>query len=330
MKPVYFFAARHAALLFAILFTTSFGGVSAAPIVFSFPGAVNTYAYGINSSGNVVGNYSGASGDFGFLRLATGSFVSIAAPTSTSTVAVGINTYGTISGFYLDNLQQYHGFLRDSTGEYLSFNVPGSSNTYARGINDIGQVVGNFNDAQTGVSRGFIREIDGSFIILDAAAGSAVVTNPSAINNLGQVVGTYNLDPHNGSAHNQGFVRNAMGAYELFDVPGATDTLALGVNNIGGVVGWSVPRGAFRRDSVGTYFFFAIPGSTYTSANGINDSSTIVGEFSDGRRPFGFIDTGNAVSAIPEPSSLTLTCLCLAGLAVSLRPDSLRRRARVA
>src|SRR5262249_47353095 len=73
------------------------------------------------------------------------------------------------------------------------------------------------------------------------------------------------------------------GAYTILDVPGATDTEAYGINNVGQIVG-------SYRNSTGTHGFLLSNGAyatldgpsisfpiTYTVAYGINDFGQIVG-----------------------------------------------------
>lgn len=67
------------------------------------------------------------------------------------------------------------------------------------------------------------------------------------------------------------------------DVPGATHTLASGINNRGHVVGhyyagWTIHGFVFRPSG---YVTIDVPGAGYTVAAGINDQGTIVGSYLD-------------------------------------------------
>src|SRR5437667_12799120 len=75
-----------------------------------FPGATLTNAFGINSRGDIVGNYLNADkSDHGFL-LSGGQYSTIDFPGAASTEAVAINTRGDIGGLY--NLAGgSHGFV---------------------------------------------------------------------------------------------------------------------------------------------------------------------------------------------------------------------------
>ena len=56
------------------------------------------------------------------------------------TLAVGINSAGTVAGYYLDSSGVYHGFVRTATGTFTSFDPPGAATTEALSINSAGPV----------------------------------------------------------------------------------------------------------------------------------------------------------------------------------------------
>jgi probable HAF family extracellular repeat protein len=72
------------------------------------PGSTSTIAYGVNTSGQVVGYYTNASGTHGFL-MSAGTFSTIDFPGASVTSASGINGAGQIVGTYVAN--GLHGFL---------------------------------------------------------------------------------------------------------------------------------------------------------------------------------------------------------------------------
>jgi probable HAF family extracellular repeat protein len=98
-------------------------------------------AYGINSSGQIVGDF-GLYSDGNYTRLVPGY------------LANGINDAGEIVGLYLDANNNDHGFLYRN-GSYLTVDVPGAIRTDAYGINDAGQIVGEYEDANF-VGHGFV------------------------------------------------------------------------------------------------------------------------------------------------------------------------------
>jgi probable HAF family extracellular repeat protein len=118
----------------------------------------------------------------------------------------------------------------------------------------------------------------------------------TGINNAGQIVLT------NGA---QSGVLSG-GTLTPVSVPSSASTNALGINNLGQVVGSytdqdSGPRHGFvYRD--GMYTTFDVPGSTFTGADGINDFGQIVGYYTDAAgNQHGFLATPT-----PEPSTLVL------------------------
>lgn len=111
------------------------------------PGAVDTFAQGINNDGDVVGYYEDASGVHGFIETG-GVFTTLDVPganigASLGTFAEGINDEGEVVGYFDDSLGQTHGFI-ESGGLYTTFDAPLSNagTTKAFGINDAGDIVG--------------------------------------------------------------------------------------------------------------------------------------------------------------------------------------------
>jgi hypothetical protein len=130
-----------------------------------FPGAVSTFAGDNNPQGDIVGSYVDVSGNgHGFL-LHQGGFTSIDFPGASEnasacfgsggTAANGINSEGTIVGFYCgaDGITN-HGFLL-SNGNFSTIDVPGALVTFAGDINANGEIVGAYVDASFNV-HGFL------------------------------------------------------------------------------------------------------------------------------------------------------------------------------
>src|SRR5262249_38937829 len=115
------------------------------------PNATTTYAYGINSAGQIVGDYEDnvGSGTHGYL-LSGGLFTTVDDPLGPhGTVATGINKSGQIVGYYYDANSAEAGFLYNpSDGSFTTLKDPAASNyTIALGINDQGQIVGRYQTA---------------------------------------------------------------------------------------------------------------------------------------------------------------------------------------
>jgi probable HAF family extracellular repeat protein len=100
------------------------------------------------------------------------------------------------------------------------------------------------------------------------------------INNNGQIVGYY----YDGKS-DHGFIYD-KGTLITLDPPGASYTIANGINASSAVVG-------YYNDSTGLQHGFIyddrsfttldIPGASYTTANGINNSGGVVGFYNDGK-----------------------------------------------
>jgi len=266
-----------------------------------FPGATDTYTFGINDSGEIVGFFreAGRSGH-GFLRSATGAFTAIDVPGAATTSALKINRVGQIVGTFVDARGKFHGFLRAPTGTVTTIDVPGAIGTYAQGINNAGQIVGAFtklenasiepdSGVQAFLPRGFLRTETGAITTFSAPGA----TNTTAINSRGHIVGTF-ADAL-GKFH--GFLRDPTGVVTTIEapVPGATGTHAFDITDAGQIVGFfgGVAKGhGFLRTATGVFATIDAPGAIQTHALGINEAGKIVGVFEDaGARHHGFVAT---------------------------------------
>ena len=106
----------------------------------------NSQATGVNNSGEVVGFYQMADGNFSAFIDVAGSITSFQVPGAVSTQALGVNDLGQIVGDFVDNMDVMHGFL-DSNGIFTTLDPTGSTATTINGISDLGTVVGFFVDA---------------------------------------------------------------------------------------------------------------------------------------------------------------------------------------
>jgi probable HAF family extracellular repeat protein len=90
-------------------------------------------------------------------------------------------------------------------------------------------------------------------------------------------------------------------SFTVINVPGATSTEALGINNRGDIVG-GFTDGTGNHGflyKAGAFTTIDVPGVTRgTRANGINDSGHIVGQFTDGTRTQGFLDIAGTFTTI--------------------------------
>jgi uncharacterized membrane protein len=229
-----------------------------------FPGATATAAEGINNHGDIVGIYfDGAGVIHGFLQQ-NGVLTSIDFPGAILTFPIEINDGGQIVGEYRSADRGIHGFLLDN-GQFSTIDHgPTAGRTalsFASGINNRGELVGPFFDPRT--FRGFLDSKTGSQQLDIPGQGD---TEPDAINNPGDIVGTY--DDINFLTH--GFLR-ANGSYQTVDFPGGNTTLPFGINSQQQIVG------VYFDDAGNPHSFLAVPGND----NGANAHSNI----SAGRRP---------------------------------------------
>lgn len=116
--------------------------------------------------------------------------------------------------------------------KFKSFEFPGSFLTTARGINDYGVIVGAYEVPFQPRHALLIK--DGKYIpILPKSILGVYYSEATNINNLGDITGQMlDLD---GFGH--GFLIKD-GALTILDVPGASETFALGINDSGLVVGY--------------------------------------------------------------------------------------------
>jgi hypothetical protein len=190
------------------------------------PGALATYASGINGAGHVVGSYSDALGTHGFLMVGT-AITTIDAPGAASTFATGINTSDQIVGHYYDWGFTPHGFVY-SGGVFTPVDFPGVTlGTFPTGINSLGQTVGYYYSL-TGLYQGWVRT--GTSMVQVSITG-ALEAKVNGINASGEVVGEFR-----DAAGWHGF-RLASGLLTVVNVPGAGYTAVNGINDRGEISG---------------------------------------------------------------------------------------------
>jgi hypothetical protein len=281
-----------------------------------FAGVASTYALGVNDSGEIVGVYTDALGaTHGFLDKG-GVFTSINVnlPGVSSTVADGINNAGVISGVFTTTATGSAGEVFLDTGG--TFSYPNTPAVASAEINDNGEIAG------------LTANVNASYVFSGGTVSFVQWSGPTAgfpgfpvvlgLNKAGQLVGYGSAFPF------QGFV-GTEGTFAMVNDPNADSsigTLALGINNSGGIVGeyfTSSGENGFV-DIGGVFTTLDYPGSVRTEPRGINDLGEIVGDYTDSSGVVhGFVD-----SPAPEPSYSVLLVTGAAGLALA------RRRKRAA
>jgi probable HAF family extracellular repeat protein len=208
------------------------GIISESYQIVNVPGEpANQFANGINDSGQIVGAYIDASGNYDGYELSGGTFTPIAYPGATSTSPNQINNSGTIVGAWgvtLGNAFELSG------GVYTPLVFPGSIVTSVNGINNSGEIVGFYDDASN-VTHGFLLS-GGVYTSIDFPG--SVLTYTTAINDGGDIVGAYCTTAECIDDQNtiQGFLLS-KGVFTTINVPDSTSTIIFGINNKGVMVG---------------------------------------------------------------------------------------------
>jgi uncharacterized membrane protein len=178
-------------------FVHGFVFTKGALITLDFPGASDTYPFGINNSGTVVGYWDILDADGNTLAYHgftwdNGTFKEANFPGSADSVVTGINARGDLVGAWDSDITSPtgHGFLC-SHGQCSSFDVPvpGATISQPNDINAQGQIVGIWIDAYGG-EHGFFMT-GASFTTLDYPGAS--LTSVWGINSAGELVGNYNV-----------------------------------------------------------------------------------------------------------------------------------------
>jgi probable HAF family extracellular repeat protein len=265
---------------------------------FDAPGPnTNTWGFGINDAGEIVGEFGPLRNRHGFL-LSNGKYTTIQGDFESG--AYGINASGQIVGRYSFGAQT-HGYLF-SDGRYKTLDVPNSILTQANGINASGQIVGYYL-SDVAARRAFQLNQNGyTTLELPPLARGA---DAGGINASGQIVGTYTT----AGGNDHGYLLSD-GSIQLFpDPPGSQDgtTHFRGINDAGHIVGHHFADGRFHGFLLinGVYTDIDVPGARGTQAWGINNVGKIVGYYigNDGNA-HGFLAT-----PIPEPGTFSLTLI---------------------
>ena len=289
--------------------------------IIEFPGASETYADFVNSSGGMVGSYVDADGVYHpYIRTPTGRFVPLKLPRASELeyfFVHGINDAnvvvartkqvdgvpGTLAGTFQEGLQE--------------FKVPGSVSTEGYNINQDGSIVGHY-DTEDGRRHGFIaRPITDT----DAPIDDPPVTTPADFYYTFESIDVPGVDflELTASSDFEDYAGNTRspdgekivaftlidGVFKTYDFPGSTNTYFYALGNNGNAAG-------HYEDSEGLYHGVVLengelrrydfPGAVETEIYGISDATgALTGNFigADGvRRGF----SGDTIVEAPGAS----------------------------
>jgi len=155
-------------------------------------------AYRINDAGQVIGwNYDANENPHGFLWTPGSGTIDLGTFGGTSSAAHGINRFGQIVGWAYDADQKTRAFLWTPTtyngtvGSLTDLGTFGGAEGWASAINDAGQVIGGAKKADGSV-RPFLWDAVNGMRDLESLVANASnwwLSDPRAINNVGQIVG---------------------------------------------------------------------------------------------------------------------------------------------
>lgn len=269
-------------VLFATLLASSL--VAQSKLTFTTikaPDGSDTFAFGINARGDVVG----IDGTGSYL-LHHHDLSQVASPSGSTITARSINARNDIAGV-LQDAKGPHGFLLRQ-GEFHLIDFPGASATRVRGINNGDDVVGSYLDA-AGVVHGFIRK-ERSFKqvqVNNSAATDVYGSEDDGEVMVGDVVLSADLSTH-------GFLKTRDDGFEIIDFPGTTTpcTHVRGINERGDIVGfYSIVSSVAECNNMptahgfllrqGRYITVDFPGAGDSLLMSINDEGVMVGIVND-------------------------------------------------
>jgi hypothetical protein len=255
---------------------------------------------GINNHGRIAGSYGSGIGSHaseGYTispPYAQGGISGVNFPKSAQTVVDGLNDTNVLVGYY--STQNKKTGTNNSFGWYFNGKFhevvyPTGSNAKPtqdelEAVNNHDVAVGSYLNS-AGRYRGYTYNIKtGKFALVTKpgapAGGNAPSLTASGINNRGDVVGEYTAT----GGIVDGFIKLAGGAFRTITVPGATQTIAFGVNDNDTVVGAYIEGTAihgfiWRLGGKLTVMVDDPNANNVTIINDINNKGDIVGFYED-------------------------------------------------
>lgn len=277
--------------------------VKADPITlttFDYPGQTETLLNGISGNDQIVGSVGAPpfSSVF-FTANPQGTITSSwTLPSIDTNPPYGIDNTGRIAGSFFDTTtHSIVNYSRSADGTFVLLPFP--SGAEAAAVNSSGNIV--FSGSQDL----YFTQGNGTYTTVSVPGAGTLVNavTVTGYDNAGDVVG-YAYAGTTFVTSTFSFLRSASGNFTIIDVPGSVYTEALGMNDLGQVVGWYVngpsTGGAFIWSAAAGFTLVDFPGAEYTILEGISDDNTVVGFYNlPGGNDHGLIGTGAV--ATPEP-----------------------------
>ena len=291
---------------------------------YDFPDSNNTYLYGLNNKGQVVGFYEGVDEVAHGLIVQDGAMTQFDFPGASETYIFGISEIGQLAGNIADASGTIHGFVDDAQLDF-----PGATATYADHINSAGVSVGSYVDAD-GIHRGYKRDANGNFTTLGypGTPSNLEYLYVNAINDAGGIVfrakETDDVD--------RSYVILPGGEPKELRAPGSLSTVGRDVNAKGQVIGYyDTPdgerRGFIAKPATMGYVFetIKVPGVDFLELTSTNDRGDYAGNTrgSAEEKAVGFTLIDGVFSTYDVPDSLSIGFYGLnnAGQAVGFYQD---------
>jgi hypothetical protein len=300
--------------------------VAAASYAFTtidFPGAAKTSVWGINTAGDIVGNYVDTNAQTHGFLLSRGTFTTLDYPSSDviATQGIAINAAGDIAGVYSLKspapATNAHAYLRTKDGKWSTVDYADATHIMQGGVYGLladGTMVGCFHEGNPATAmHGYALGPKGA-TRFDYPANAPFAMHYGASPDGSSIVGAYLLGT-NTPDNWHGYLLNG-GKVTSVDVPGKLGTQAFGMGPAGEIVGAYKVLGAdgktwlgrgFLADTRGSldpaqwaFTMVDVPAASQTFVRGINDSGNLVGYYFDASGvAHGFVASAAAVTTPP-------------------------------
>lgn len=250
----------------------------------AIPGAQQITANAINDRGQVVGQFTDATGTPHGFVYQNDSFCQLDYPNARETNILDINNYGQLVGM-ITTATATLGFVYDRRTFSPPLIYPGSRNlTIPNGINDRGEIVGVHDAPPQGGSFYYAIGVH-KFLAYPSGQG----TNAQRINNSRQIIGDFS---DAAGTHSFVYLENLGIFTPPFNCSKAPRIAFRGINNAGQIVGGCVDAQGLEHPFIyadGSMHPVLIPGATTASINDISDCGQITGNFGSATGASSFI-----------------------------------------